>query len=297
MLARAAFASFALSLVAAACSTPAPRGGFGTEVADGGAADAGDGGPGTGFGANTVDATAPVGEAEVFGHSKDTLYRLDPDTKAVTTIGTLDGCEGALIDLAADRSGNLVGCTLKALYRVDRESGACTKVADGTFPTSLSFVPAGTLDDTREVLVGYEDDTYVRIDPATGDKATIETIDGDLISSGDVVSVVNGPTYLTVKPRDPKNYKGPCSDNDCLVEVDPKTGMVKKSWGPIGHKDVFGLAYWGGKVYGFDKQGSLFEIAFANGTVETTTIPIPDAPDGLSFYGAGSTTSAPTGPR
>jgi hypothetical protein len=105
-----------------------------------------------------------------------------------------------------------------------------------------------------------------------------------LESSGDIVSVINGPTYLTV-------YGPGCAD--CLVEVNPKTGAITKNWGLLAHSDVYGIAFWAGAVYAFDAAGGLFELTFAGGKLGTKEIPIPNKTAGLEFFGAGSTTSAP----
>lgn len=59
--------------------------------------------------------------------------------------------------------------------------------------------------------------------------------DPSLGSSGDMLSLIGGGTYLTVKG-------GRCSD--CLVEVDPANGSMLKMLGPIGiYSDVWGLAF------------------------------------------------------
>lgn len=259
----------------------------------------------SGFGGNPTsdDGGSPEGIAEVYGHSKDTLYKLDPTTKEITEVGTLDGC-GPTIDLAIDEHGNVFADSATELYRVDKTSGRCTKIAGGktsSFPTSLSFVPKGTLDANEEALVGYDDENYVRIDVKTGQKKTIGSLGvTGLISSGDIVSVKGGPSYLTVKPKSSKSCTGECAKcvaADCLVEIDPETGKVLKNWGPVDHKNVFGLAFWGGVVYGFDDTGSLFEISFSGSHINTNEIPMSAAPTGLSFWGAGSATSAPLGPK
>ena len=88
--------------------------------------------------------------------------------------------------------------------------------------------------------------------------------------------------------------KGTC--NDCLIQVDPKTGAFLLDWGPLDRADVFGLAFWGGAVYGFDTAGELFEVQFHGLATQITTIPDPGAPAGLQWFGAGSTTSAPIRP-
>jgi hypothetical protein len=271
------------ALHGAACSSSGRGSGFGDE--DGGAAGSADGGPS--FGGEGGPREGGLSQiAEVYGHSADTLYRLDPDTKAITTV-PFKGCE-TVVDIALDEASNLFGTSYNALYRIDRATGACTEISRGSYPNSLSFVPKGTVDANVEALVGYEGDTYVRIDTKTGTKTKVGALVGGLVSSGDIVSVKGGPTYLTVKSS---------GCDDCLVEVNPANGSLVKNWGSIKHTDVFGLAFWNGKIYGFDKAGALFEVSLAGGAISVTAIPIPGAPAGLSFYGAGSTTAAPVGPK
>jgi hypothetical protein len=140
--------------------------------------------------------------------------------------------------------------------------------------------------------VGWDESTYIRIDTSTGAISNIGTLGGGYISSGDIVSVINGGTYLTV-------FSDTC--DDCLIEVNPVTGDLVKNWGPLGHQNVFGLAYWGGRAYGFTSgndtnPGVLFEIGFGTNNVSTTVIAIPGAPDNLSFWGAGSSTAVPLEP-
>jgi hypothetical protein len=220
--------------------------------------------------------------AEVFGHSASVLYRLDPDTKQITTVGTFSNCDGSVIDIALDKDSNLYGTTPNGLFRINKTNAACMLVKSGSYPNSLSFIPAGTLDPNVEALVGYNGSNYIRIDPITGNVSDV----GDLgpngfSSSGDIVSVKGGGTFLTV------NGDG-CGD--CLVEVDPKTGSVIKEWGPLNYSAVYGIAFWAGSVYGFTDAGELFEVTFPNGVLTTTAINVTGA---NSFYGAGSTTSAP----
>lgn len=224
--------------------------------------------------------------AEVFGHSADTLYRLDAETKSVTVVGMFDGCDASIIDIALDADSNMFGTAYGGLYAIDRTSGACTLIADGDYPTSLSFVPAGTVDPDEEALVGFVDEQYIRIDVETGEVTDLGVLPDDLRSSGDLVSVNGGDTWLTVI--------GPgCETGDCIVSIDPSTGDVLQNYGPLPYEKVFGLAFWAGRAYGFSDAGKLFEIDFGDTDVSTTEIDVPGAPTGLSFYGAGSTTSAP----
>ncbi|MBK6693730.1 MAG: hypothetical protein IPG50_16200 [Myxococcales bacterium] len=253
-------------------------------------------GPGTtgtpsGIGSNDGGVVTKEPKSEVYGHSGTELYRLDPITKAVTRVGDFKSCgtTGGVIDIALDEDSNLFASTAQALFRVDPDTAKCTKIADGDYPNSLSFVPKGTVDANAEALVGYDKDDYVRIDPQTGKRSIIGSLGQGYTSSGDIVSVKGGGTYLTVKGN---------SCDDCIVEVDPATGALKKKLGSLGHADVFGLAYWAGNAYGFDKSGNLFEVDLTASKVTTKSIPLPKAPADLSFWGAGSTTSAPvSGPK
>jgi len=242
------------------------------------------------LGSLIVDSSAPEEDSApslVYAHSSDTLYSLDPSTCAVTVVGPFRGCQ-EVIDLAIDRAGNTYVTSFFGFYRLDPSTAICTLVAEGgSYPNSLSFVPRGTLDLDAEALVGYSGSTYVRIDPATGAITAVGSLDGGYISSGDIVSVIDGGTFLTAKG----GPDGGC--DDCLVQVDPATGGLVQSYGNLGHRDVFGLAFWAGTAYGFDDAGEVFAIDWSDAGLVTTNIPVADAPAGLSFWGAGSTTSAP----
>jgi hypothetical protein len=226
-----------------------------------------------------TDSGRPKPPPEVYGHTASALYRVDPIAHTVAIVGNFQGCS-YINDIALDQNGILYGATGTALYSISTQSARCTLIANGTFPNSLSFVPVGTLDGANEALVGYEGGDYVRIDTNTGNKTVVGSLGGGYVSSGDVVSAIGGSTYVTVKGNG-------CSD--CLVEVDPKTGALLKNWGDVGHTDVFGVAFWGGKVYGFANDGSLFEMSLANDSVTSTTLQSP----ANAWAGAGSTTSAP----
>jgi hypothetical protein len=241
------------------------------------------------------DKPPPSGEPalvnEVYGHSKDTLYRLDPITKAVTVVGPFKNCL-PIIDIALDEKSTLYGASYEVLYTIDKNTATCSEIAKGDYPNSLSFVPKGTALPNEEALVGYVQGDYYRIDTKTGARTKLGALGGNLISSGDIVSVKSdgknaARTYLTVKGGTQ------CNQKDCLVEVDPTTGKMLKNWGSIEHEEVFGLSFWAGKIYGFSNNGSLFEVTFGTNQLATTPIAIPQKPTGLSFWGAGSTTSAP----
>lgn len=244
--------------------------------------------PGSDGGAFAQEAsTKPdlTATGEVFGHSETSLFRVDTTTQTVTEVGTFSGC-AYIADIALDETSTIYGSNGAELYFIETNTARCTKIAAGSFPNSLSFVPAGTLD-AAETLVGFQGGDYVKIDRQSGKVTKVGEIGGGLQSSGDVVSVKGGKTFVTVKGKD-------CAD--CLAEIDPKTGALVKNWGPIGAADAFGLAFWGGDLYAFTFGGELLLITLDTGKVVSKKIAISNAPAGLKFAGAGSTTSAPLGP-
>lgn len=260
-----------------------------SSTGSGGSPGAGGEGGGFNFPMDGGGGNPPLMPGEVYGHSPDTLYKLEPYSKQVTVVGSFKGGCVDVIDLAIDKDSKIIATTFGGIYWVDKTNAQCTLIKSGTtYPNSLSFVPAGTLDPNEEALVGYKTSTYVRIDTTTGAITTLGGLSNGYKSSGDIVSVKGGGTYLTV------NGNG-CGD--CLFQVDPKTGAMIKNWGPTGYGSVYGIAFWAGSVYGFTNYGQLFELTFANGQlVSSGEINIPNAPADLQFWGAGSTTIAPPDP-
>jgi hypothetical protein len=261
-------------------------GGASAGGAAGGASAGGAAGGASAGGAASVDAGVVT---FVYGHSADTLYTVDPVTKAVQRVGSFS-CAFDITDLAIDGNGNAFIVGFSGFYRLDLRNAACTPINTTlTYPNSLSFVPRGTLDPNAEVLVAYSGRFYYRINTTTGAQTQIGSgLPSGFESSGDIVSVQDGGTFLTVKNM----FSNPMC-NDCLVQVNPTTGALVRNYGPIPYQDAFGIAFWGGSVYGFTVSGQLFEIG-PNGTgIITTPIAIPNAPPGLSFNGAGSSTAVP----
>jgi hypothetical protein len=228
----------------------------------------------------------PTAQGDVYGHTDTALYKVDTQSHLVSQIGVFEGCT-YVADIALDKDSNIYASTSAALYLVQTNTAECTKIASGTFPNSLSFVPVGTLDPSSETLVGFQGGDYVKIDTMTGAVTKVGSLGGGFESSGDIVSAIGGKTYVSVK--------GPgCAD--CLVEIDPTSGTMTKNWGSIGYVDVFGLAFWAGQVYGFTAAGQVLLIAWSGDALAVTELPIQNPPAGLAFKGAGSTTAAPIGP-
>jgi hypothetical protein len=228
--------------------------------------------------------TAMSAVSDVYAHSAALLVRLDPATSGVSTVGSFDAC-GSVFDIALDEGANLYGVSDTGLYKIDAKTAHCTLIAGGSYPTSLSFVPKGMLDPKAEVLVGYQGADYIRIDPATGAKTKLGTISVPGSAIGDLVWVTAGKMYATL------SGSAGCTANDCLIEVDPTNGKVLKNLGALPYHNVVGLSYSGGKLYGFSDASAVFEFTLS--TLVAKSIPISGAAAGLSYAGAGSSTSSP----
>jgi hypothetical protein len=242
---------------------------------------------------------------EVYAHSELSLYRFDPIARDFVTVGDfscLQGSEGValMLDIAIDRAGNMVGTAAMSehsvivgrLVSIDKATAACQVLKTGSYPNSLAFVPVGTVLPDREALVGYVNDSYVMINPDTGTTTGIGNLNAPGAanpwqSSGDIVSIVGGGTYVTVIPKGSLN---PDAAGDRIVEVDPATGSVTRVIGATGTPALYGLGYWGGIAYGFSSSSLLVQIDLTTGA--GTTLPIVGAP-AAGFYGAGTTTIAP----
>ena len=242
---------------------------------------------------------------EVYAHSDLTLYRFDPVGGVFVTVGDfscLKVSEGfaEMLDIAVDRGGNMVGTAAMSehtvitgrLVSIDKTTAACTVLKTGSYPNSLAFVPVGTVLPDREALVGYVNDAYGRIDPDTGTVTGIGNLNAPgaanpWMSSGDIVSIVGGGTYVTIIPKGSVSAD-PAGDR--IAEVDPATGAITRLIGATGATGLYGLGYWGGIAYGFSSSGLLVKIDLSTGA--GTPIPITGAPS-AGFYGAGTTTIAP----
>jgi hypothetical protein len=234
----------------------------------------------------TLDAGPPPPKPILYAHSPDTLYTFDPTTFTFTMVAAFSGCTQStltqVIDLAIDSNNNTFVTTFDGVYSLNLTTAECTLINAGSYPNSLSFVPAGTLDPTVEALVGYFGNSYVRIDTTTGAITSVGTLSSGYASSGDIVSVKGGGTFLTVTGN---------GCGDCLLQVDPTTGDVIQNYGMLPHGAVYGLGFWAGTLYGFDGAGDVFSIGGGTDAGLVTSDIVVDG--GSAWWGAGVTTLAP----
>ena len=242
--------------------------------------------------------TQPTDNSRVYGHSGTALYRLNPLTLSAVSIGAMTGLEGQLLDLAVDKNDKLVGSTATKFYSLDANTGKPTLLADFSGSagglTSLSYVPSNISDPASpEVLVTANGDGDVfRID-VSGNSATATKIGNygkrgadQIKSSGDLFGVRGFGIYATVDIGS--------GSNDWLAKIDPATWKATPLPNDTGYDKIFGLGFWGGRIYGFVDDG------FEAGTGKIIQIdPVTGKGTLLvsgaeRWFGAGVTTDAPT---
>jgi hypothetical protein len=233
-----------------------------------------------------IEVPDPPGE--VFANSRTAFYRLDLQANTFGKVADFQGCDG-IQDIAVDGQGNMYAASFTHIWAVDRTTGQCTgPLISASNLFAISFVPKGTVDPNKEVLVGYTKSDYLEIDLATRGTRRLGSLQLPYQISGDFVAV-KGHTYASlIAVGGSGSFGGDC--DDCLAEVDNKTGVITKTLGSIGDPYVSGLAYWKGSVYAFCVRGNIFRIDLPAFQITDLTHLNPDF---VGFYGAGSTTAAP----
>ena len=238
---------------------------------------------------DTSDSAPPPEYVSVYAHSATTLYRLDPETLAPSTVGdfTFDGDAVNITDIALNRDGEMIAISLGEIFAVDRTTAHATKLADSSefgF-TSLSFVPDPANPQNAEILISanFAGEVY-RIDPNTG----ISTLIGDygvdnqgrdIGSSGDIVSVIGFGTVATVNVED--------EPNDFIAWINPTT-FEASLIGDTGFDRIFGVGFWRGTVYGFTDNAEFLTIDVeSNGQADYFASSV------VEWWGAGVSTIAP----
>jgi hypothetical protein len=248
-----------------------------------------------------ADAPDQVDSSRVYAHSGTTLYRLNNLTLSAQQIGTMTGLDAGLLDLAIDKDERIVGNTRDTLYNINASTGAITVIrqlaASAKGLTSLSYVPEDPEDPASpDILISANNmGQVVKINPTTGEASVIGSYgtapNGDIIkSSGDIFGIRGYGIYATVDVG--------TGSGDYLAKLDPKNGWKASPIGfaGTGFDKIFGIGYWGGKIYGFvdngfennmDKGGRIIQIDATTGVAtEISAAPI-------RWFGAGVSTAAP----
>ena len=232
------------------------------------------------------DPTKPIiaAPSSVYAHTSSTLYSMHVKTQDVISVGKFkfpNGKSGQVTDLAIDSWGVIYAITFNNLFICNATDANCFFLGNlSAMFNGLSFIPKGSLDDDKDVLVGISTGGLLRridIDyQAQKTKlTTLGTYGSGWKSSGDMFSMAQVGTFAAVD-------NVALGSVDYLVSVDPKTGKAKEQIAKLeGYNSVYGLAGWFGAAYAFDASGAILKIDLKTGEVtlvKKTTI---------GFWGAG----------
>jgi len=252
----------------------------------GGPVNPGDAAPIFSFPDATFEASPTGGEKVlVYAHSGSDLFSVDPQTLQFSRVGNFAIREPAPVkflndvtDIAVDRDGRIVGTTFNRLLQIDPANGDCKPIATlppGRSFNGLSWVRADSGEE--RLLATTLDGGVFRIDPATGAAELVGSLGGGQRSSGDLVSVASYGTLVTLT--------GPGSDR--LARIDPTTGAATVI-GETGFQKIWGLGFWGNRVFGFTNTGQFILI-----DPKTGAGMLVESMPAFPFWGAGVTTSVP----
>ncbi len=251
------------------------------------------------FGDSSADSPSGDGGVvtTVYANTDDTLYSLDPQTNAITLIGSFAGTSDAstdstITDIAVDAAGDVYANTESVIYRATLPNNppgtvSLTKIASIALAQNqrfyaLAFAPAGALD-TNEVLVGGDGNGELySIDTTNGSTRDLgsfgpdpSTSGNDFALSGDLVfynGANNTPTGLaTVRSCKAKTTTCTTSD-DYLVGVNmtalanayktstPAASLLSGIYGGSKGSNGPGTGY--GDLFGLGAwEGSVFAFA------------------------------------
>jgi hypothetical protein len=243
------------------------------------------GGPDANIGP-TVDAPPFEGEPAVYAHTATTLFKVDPDTLAITRVNDFQWSTGfdQMTDIAIDGQGMMIGISFTSVYRVDPDTAQATLLSaglDGEF-NGLSFVPGDEalgMPEAADVLVATRnlDGHVFSVNPMTGQTQQIGDMGGGFSSSGDLVSVRGFGTAATANGL----------PLDRLVRLTAVTFVAQPVGADTGYGDIWGVAFWKDKIYGFTEGGAFVLIDPATGAATFVTN------NGEAWWGAAVTTRAP----
>ena len=199
-------------------------------------------------------------------------------------VGTFVGCYGVQ-DLAMDGNGQLYGSSYQGLHKIDKNTGSCTTYAPGQKPTNLAVFPKGAVSSEGDVLVAFQSFTYLAYSKINSDEKLLGTFTGPGNSQpwGDLAWVPGLGAIVTA-------YGGVGGCNPpCVVQFDPTSGAMIKSFGSPGFWGLVGLAYYQGATYGFTYQGKVYELVFGANNVKAVEVVMNNPPPQLQWTGAAAT--------
>jgi len=297
---------FALALALAACGADRRRPGLASRFDGGGGS--GDGGGGGGRDAMIPDLGIPpsscVADARFIYlvDSGNALLRFDPESRAITPIGTLACAPGASpFSMAVDRNANaLILHSDRRIYQASTSDASCAPTpyvpgAMGFELFGMGFVSdvAGGASETLyiaggpEAGVGGGSSTFGAIRTADWSVSTLGPVAGspELTGNGEAELWGFFPDAMPMAVRQLDKSTGATLREFDVSSIDTSFLPIPSAWA---------FAYWGGRYYIFylgalGTSSSIFRLTPDTGAVEVV---IPDT--GYRIVGAGVSTCAPT---
>jgi hypothetical protein len=287
-----------------------------------------------GDGGGPTDGALPDGGATtvttVYANTDDTLYALDPTSKAVTSVGKFSGIGGGSLDnnvtdCAVDSAGDVYVISESVLYKATLPAGGSgtvnlTKVTalstkSGQRFYALAFAPAGVLGAGEGLVAGDGAGVLWSVDPQTGATSELGSFGKDGSSrvfalSGDIVFYLDGsgkPTGLaTIRSCSPGGTS--CTTtNDYLAGIDmtalstaftsgtPAGSLLAGIYGGSASGKGPGIGF--GDVFGLAAwQGDVFGFTRGSGTKPAKLLSIDTTSGaGAPVPGAASVTNGWSG--
>ncbi len=232
----------------------------------------------------------------VYANSDYTLYKIDLMAKTLVTIGPFNAPmvkvgskmdQDIITDLAVSPSDVIYAISATQLYTADPGDGHVTLVgkvtACGTDAVAMTFGPDGTL------YAGDFKGAFCTIDLTTSPPTVklVAKLSGNLALAGDIVAVADGTMYGTAYRL--SDTSGGTQNNNLLIKIDPMSAATTEI-GSTGSKNLYGVSYALGEVFGFTHDGSgdviTIDPTTGKGTLYNTFMD-PSGGGGISFAGAG----------
>ncbi len=225
------------------------------------------------------------GAGTVYVHTGQSLYTMDPSNYDMIKVGDFGvGTTAAddMTDLAVLPDGRIYTISRTQLFEVNPKTGKATLLMDKVSTVDGSNVAMTTLPDGTLLASDQKGEVRV-IDPIAKKVTVLGTYGNGYDTAGDLVSVSDGTMYGIAKMG-----PGTRTDANALIKVNTTTakatlvGTIETATG-TGFTGVFGIAYQGGNVFAFTKNGEVIKIDPDTGKAELVRTHAT-----LEFYGAGS---------
>jgi hypothetical protein len=241
--------------------------------------------------------TDPQACYTVYAHSDYDLFSIDLMAKTLVVIGDFNAPKvnvsgtmktDIMTDLAVAPDNTIYVISETQLYTADPNDAHVTLVgkvtACGSNAVAMTFAADGTL------YAGDHKGAFCKIDLSTTPPTVtqIAKLSGGLALAGDIVAVGDGTMYGTATKL--SDTSGGTLDDNLLIKIDPATASTTIV-GSTGSKNLYGISYALGQVFGFthDNSGNVVTIdpMTGQGTLFNTFTDPTNKNMPASFAGAG----------